>query len=215
MSTEHLLEHYPSIADDLRAAIARLGHTRVYPARAIVIHEGDVGDLLYLIVDGSVKVYSTNEAGKVIVYGHLGPGELLGEPTLDGGVRSASVMTLEKTTCLTIRAGDFRAIIAANPSLAMDVIFKLIRLLRASNAHVRSLALDDVYGRVVGLLMDSAIPDGDRWVIHQKMTQQDLAEHVGASREMVGRILKDLEKGGYLVVDRDTIRIEKKPPPGW
>jgi CRP/FNR family transcriptional regulator, cyclic AMP receptor protein len=193
-----------------RVALARRGYTRVYPARSIIIHEGDSGGLLYLITEGAGKIYSANESGKVIVFATFGPGDLLGEPTLDGGSRTASVMTTERTTCSVIRASDFTQMIASDPTLAMQVIFRLISLMRASNDHVRSL-----YGRVVRLLMKSATPEGARWIIHRKLTQQMIAEHVGSSREMVSRIMRDLEGGGYIAVGKDAITIERKPPPGW
>lgn len=196
-------------------ALARHGFTRTYPPRSIIIHEGDSGGLLYLIIEGAGKIYSASEAGKVIVFATFGPGDLLGEPTLDGGLRTASVMTTEKTTCSVIRACDFKTMITNDPTLAMQVIFKLISLMRASNDHVKSLALEDVYCRVVRLLMKSAAPDGARWVIRHKLTQQMIAEHVGSSREMVSRIMRDLEGGGYVSVGKHAIVIERKPPPGW
>jgi len=215
MVADDPLSNDRNIDSEWREALARHGQTRVYPPRAIMIHEGDAGDLLFLIHEGSGRIYSTNEAGRVIVYDVFGPGDLLGEPTLDGGVRSASVMTLKKTTVTVIRAADFKALIAGNPALALHVIFRLIRLLRASNEHIKSLALDDVYGRVVRLLMKTATPVEDHWVIQEKFTQQNIADHVGSSREMVSRIMKDLEKGHYLSVAKDSITIHRKPPPGW
>lgn len=205
----------PGVEAAWRDALVEHGLLRSYPARSIIVHEGDAGDLLYLILTGSVQIFSTNEAGKVVVYDTFGPGDLLGEPTLDGGARSASVVTLEKTTCSVITGSAFKGLVANNPALAMDVIFRLIGLLRSSNEHVKSLALEDVYGRVVRLLMKYAIADGDRWVIHQKLTHQSIAEHVGSSREMVGRVMNDLRTGGYVVAEKGVIGIVRKPPPGW
>jgi CRP/FNR family cyclic AMP-dependent transcriptional regulator len=215
MAGEARSEEGLDLAADWCATLAKHGHPRTFPPHAIIIHEGDAGDLLYLITEGAGKIYSTNEEGKVVIYDTFGPGDLLGESTLDGGVRSASVMTHTKTTCSVIRTRDFREMIAAHPTLAMQVIFRLIRLLRASNDHVRSLALEDVYGRVVRLLMKRALPDGEQWVIREKLTQQTIADHVGSSRERVSRIIRDLEGGGYLSIRKGFIVIERKPPPGW
>jgi CRP/FNR family cyclic AMP-dependent transcriptional regulator len=198
-----------------RDILAALGTSRVYPAQTIIIHEGDTSDMLYLIREGSGRVYSSNAEGRVIVYSEFGPGDLLGEPALDGGPRSASVMTTEKTTCVVIRIADFKAKIATEPALAMQVIFNLIRLVRSASENVKSLALDDVYGRVVRLLMKIAVPDGDGWIIPHKLTHQEIADHVGSSREMVGRILKDLQTGGYVVSEKNAIVIRRKPPSGW
>ena len=196
-------------------AIAEHGQVKVFPARTIIIHEGDSGDALYLIKEGRGKIYSANEVGKEIVFDMYGPGDMLGEPTLDGGVRSASVMTLEKTTCSVIHANEFRQLVAANPEFALHVIFKLIRLFRASNEHVKSLALEDVYGRVVRLLMKSAVPLEGKWVVRERLTQQNIADRVGSSREMISRIFKDLERGNYISVGKNEILIHRKPPPGW
>ena len=198
-----------------REMLASLGPRRVYPPQTIIIHEGDASDLLYLIHEGSGRIYSSNDEGRVIVYREFSGGDLLGEPALDGGARSASVMTLEKTTCSVIRLSDFRARIVEHPGFAMQVIFNLIRLVRSSSESVKSLALDDVYGRVVRLLMKTAVPEDDHWIIPHRLTHQEIADRVGSSREMVGRIMKELQTGGYVVGDRNAIVIHRKPPAGW
>lgn len=215
MQTEEPGSTNDSSGGEWREMLASLGTTRVYPPQTIIIHEGDTSDLLYLILEGSGRIYSSNAEGRVIVHAECAAGTLLGEPALDGGPRSASVITLEKTTCSVIRAADFKARIADNPSFAMRVIFNLISLVRSSSENVKSLALDDVYGRVVRLLMKSAVPEGAGWAIRPKLTHQAIADHVGSSREMVGRIFKDLQTGGYLAVERDAIVIHRKPPAGW
>ncbi|MGI9024733.1 MAG: Crp/Fnr family transcriptional regulator [Burkholderiaceae bacterium] len=200
---------------ELLDAIAARGQTKFFPPRTIIIHEGDPGDAVYLINSGKGKIYSTNESGREIIFDNYGPGDILGEPILDGGVRSASVMTLEATSCSMIRASDFKEMISQNPGFALHVISKLIRLLRASNQNVKSLALEDVYGRVVRFLMQRATQVGEEWVIEERLTQQGIADRVGSSREMVSRIFKDLEKGNYISVDRNRIVIHRKPPAGW
>jgi CRP/FNR family cyclic AMP-dependent transcriptional regulator len=197
------------------AAIKDHGLTKVYPPRTIIIHEGDVGDTLYVIKEGHGKIFSSNGAGKEIVLATFGPGDTLGEPSLDGGVRSASVMTLEKTTCLIVKADVVLDLITKQPWLALHIIRNLIRLVRSSSENVKSLALEDVYGRVVRLLMKSAEPSGTGWIVRERLTQQGIADRVGSSREMVSRIFKELEHGGYLSIADKQITITKKPPPGW
>ena len=199
------------------AAIRDHALTKVYPPRTIIISEGDVGDTLYVIRDGHGKVFSSNGAGKEIVLATYGPGDTLGEPSLDGGVRSASVMTLEKTTCLIVKVDVVLDLIAREPQLALLVIRNLIRLVRSSSENVKSLALEDVYGRVVRLLMKNAEPlAAGGWIVQERLTQQNIADRVGSSREMISRIFKELEQGGYLSVGSDKhIAILRKPPPGW
>lgn len=203
------------VESELLEAISARGQLKHFPPRTIIILEGDPGDAVYLINSGKGKIYSTNDSGREIIFDTYGPGDILGEPMLDGGVRSASVMTLEATSCSMIRARDFRELIAQNAGFALHVITRLIRLLRASNESVKSLALEDVYGRVVRFLMLNATQVGGEWIIEERMTQQDIADRVGASREMVSRIFKDLEKGDYISVDRNRIVVRRKPPPGW
>ena len=170
------------VESELLDAIAAQGQTKVFPPRTIIIHEGDPGDAVYLIIAGKGKIYSANETGKEIILGTYGPGDTLGEPTLDGGVRSASVMTSETTTCSVIRTKDFRELIARNPEFALQVILKLIRLLRYSNENLKSLALEDVYGRVVRFLMQSASVTDGKWIIREHLTQQSIADRVGSFR---------------------------------
>ena len=150
-----------------------------------------------------------------MVYGTQGPGEYFGEMTLDGGPRSASVITLEPTSCAVVPGPDVRDFLASHPDFALHLIKKLIRLARASTEHVKSLALEDVYGRVVRLLKKLAVEQGEVQVLPEKMTQQDIAERVGSSREMVSRVFKPLLEGGYVEMRAGRIAILKKLPARW
>ena len=207
----------PDVLDPgLLRQIAMQGGVKPYPAQAVLINEGDSGDALFIVLSGRVKVYSTNADGREVVIATHGPGEYVGELSLDGGVRSTSVMTLEPTTCSVVSGADLREFIAAHPGFASHLIQKLIRSVRQATESVKSLALEDVYARVVRLLADlsDAEEDGRRRV-REKLTQQDIADRVGASREMVSRIFKDLTAGGYMAVDAGRIVVLKKPPAGW
>lgn len=204
-----------TLNDDVMRAIAAQGGVRRYPANTVIISEGDLADSLYIILSGRVKVFSASEAGKEIVIITHGPGEYVGELALDGGVRSASVMTMEPTICSVVQGRDLREFIAAHPEFAMHLIRKLIWRLRQATDSVKSLALQDVYGRVVRLLADLSVPDGAHRLIAERLTHQDIADRVGSSREMVSRILKDLAAGGHVVVESGQIRILKTPPAAW
>lgn len=188
------------------------GRVKAFPPRSILIHEGEDSDLVYLIESGRGKIYSNSATGKEIVLGTFGPGDMLGAPSLDGGVSSASVMTLEPTRCHVLPVVDLRASIARHPPLAMEVIAGLIGLLRTSNERVKSLALEDVLGRVVRFLLTEAVDEGGQRVVLQRPTQQAIADRVGCSREMVSRILTKLESSGCITIRRDRIVIEKDPP---
>jgi CRP/FNR family transcriptional regulator, cyclic AMP receptor protein len=208
----------PSIAlqDPTLREIAERGNVRRYPAHTVIISEGDAADTLYVILSGRVKVYASNDSGKDVILSVLGAGDLLGEMAIDGGSRSASAVTLEPTTCALVSGAELRTFIVAHPDFAHHLILKLITRVRSLTGQVKSLALEDVYRRVVALLEATSEPDGERQrVVTQKMTQQDIAEHVGSSREMVSRIFKQLTIGGYVAIEGKHIRLLKTPPASW
>jgi CRP/FNR family cyclic AMP-dependent transcriptional regulator len=201
---------------ELLREIARQGGVRSYPANAVLMNEGDESDALFIVLSGRVKVYSSNAEGKEIVIATHGAGEYVGELALDGGVRSASVMTLEPTTCSVVGGANLRAFVAAHPDFASHLILKLIRSLREATESVKSLALEDVYERVVRLLGDiSDVGEGGQRRVRERLTQQDIADRVGASREMVSRIFKDLMAGGYLDLSSGRIVLLRKLPAAW
>ena len=195
--------------------IAATGVVRHFPKQTVLIHEGDVGDSLYIIVSGKVKVYASSAAGREVVLGFHGPGEYVGELSLDGAARSASVITAEPTMCAIVTRVQFQGFLAAHPEVAQHLIETLIRRVRVATEDVKSLALSDVYGRLVRLLNALATVENGVTGVREKLTQQDIADRVGASRDMIGKLLKDLVAGGYLQVEDRTITFLKKLPPGW
>jgi len=198
---------------DLRD-FARRAVTRTFPKNTVVVREGEGTDSLYIIVSGRVKIYVSDE-GKEVALSESGPGEYFGEMVLDEGPRTASVMTLEATQFLVVPKEDFREFVKKNPEFSLHLIYKLIKRVRALTNDVKSLALVDVYGRVARLLLDLAVERDGVLVIEGKPTHQEIASRVGASREMVRRILGDLTVGGYIEVGRDRITIAKTLPRTW
>ena len=132
---------------------------------------------------------------------------------LDEGLRSASVVTLESTTCSLISRDMMRRYVAANPDFALQLIAKLIRRTRIAVENVKRLALLDVYGRVTALLTGLTPSQCGTGILTERMTQQELAERVGASRDMVSRILHDLAEGGYVAIRSRRIEVLKRIPP--
>jgi CRP/FNR family cyclic AMP-dependent transcriptional regulator len=197
-------------------ALAQRGELRRYRKGTLLIEEGDFGDSLYLIVSGRVKAFSIGNNDREITFGVYGPGEYVGEMSLDGGPRSASVITLEPTTCAVITRHTLRAHIAAHPDFALDLIARVIRRARLATNNARSMALLDVYGRVTRLLDELAVarPDGTR-VIEERLTHAAIASRVGCSREMVSRLMKDLETGGYLSTQNRQQVIQRPLPRRW
>jgi CRP/FNR family cyclic AMP-dependent transcriptional regulator len=208
-------EPFSPLRQETLRAIATSGVVRQFPKQTVLIHEGDVGDSLYIILSGRVKVYASNEAGREVVINFCGPGEYVGEMSLYGAPRSASVITIEPTSCAIVNRGHFSDFIAANPDFAQHLIQTLINRARGATENVKSLALSDVYGRLVRLLNTLAVDHGGKLAVLEKLTQQDIADRVGASRDMIGKLLKDLVAGGYLLIEDRQITIVKKLPPGW
>ena len=195
--------------------IADMATTRSLPANSIVVNEGDQTESLYVILSGRVKIFLSDGDGKEVTLGIEGPGDYFGEMVLDGGPRSASVMTLEPSQFSIIQKADIERYLLNNPSVAVGIIRQLIGRIRGLTDNVRSLALLDVYGRLRKVLLDLAEESDGHRVIKEKITQQELANRVGASREMVSKILKDLTIGGYIEIDKKIITILKDPPKGW
>jgi CRP/FNR family cyclic AMP-dependent transcriptional regulator len=190
--------------------------TRKYPRNTVVLNEGDQSDSLYVIRSGSVKVFLGNDEGREIILNVQRAGEYFGELALiDSGPRSASVMTQEKTALSIISKADFEEFLRQHPPANAKIMRGLVKRLRALTDNVRSLALMDVYGRVARLLIKLSQPEGEVRVIRDALTQQDIADRVGASREMVSRILKDLREGGYIEIHDRHITLQERLPHGW
>lgn len=206
---------FAPLHDETLRSIAASGVVRTFPRGTVLINEGDVGDALFVLLSGRVKVYSSNEAGREFVIDFHGPGEYVGEMTLDGAARSASVMTVEPTTCAVVNRAQFRDFILVHPDFALHLIDRLIHRLRVTTGNLKSLALSDVYGRLVRLLNTLGQDVNGRMIVPEKLTQQDIADRVGASRDMIGKLMKDLVAGGYLSVEDRMIAILKKLPTGW
>jgi len=196
-------------------ALSGQGAIKSFQKHTVIVSEGDETDSLYVILSGRVKVFVADESGKEVVLGTQGAGEYFGEMVLDGGPRSASVMTMEPSRFVIIPKHKVRDFLRGQPDFAIRLIEMLIRRSRALTVSVKSLALMDVYGRVARLLLELAEDDRGKLVIREKLTQQDIASRVGASREMVSKILKDLASGGYLSITQKRITIHKAPPPHW
>lgn len=199
---------------DLRALAERTA-VRSYPKQAIIVNEGDESDSLYLIMSGRVKIYLADEHGKELILAIKGPGQYFGEMVLDGEARSASVMTLEPAQFAILSRADFRAFLLAHAEVALQLVHNLIRVARGLNQSVRNLAMLDVYGRVARILLQLAVERDGKLVIPERLTQKDIAARVGASREMINRILRDLTTGGYVSVQDGRITINKAPPARW
>ena len=215
-------------------ALAERAEPRRYRKGVVLIQEGDQGDTLYIVLSGKVRAYSQGDNDREITYGVYGAGEYIGEISLDGGPRSASVMTLEPTVCVVIPRQTLLVHIAQYPEFAFELLAKVIRRARSATLSAKQLALNDVYGRLRALL-DSLIdapddagglqrPPGSVHALQAdaalprrvpRLTHQDMANRLGCSREMVSRLMKDLEQGGYVAVEGQDLVLLRALPARW
>ena len=203
------------LPDRLRL-LAQRGELKRYRKGHRLIEEGEHGDTIFIILSGRVRVYGTGERDREITYGTYGAGEYIGEISLDGGPRSASVDTIEPCECAVVTRHTLLQHIVEHPEFALDLLAKVIRRARAATLSAKQLALNDVYGRLVLLLNSLAVDqaDGTR-LISERLTHQETANRLGCSREMVSRLLKDLERGGYLVAANGNYTVVRALPSRW
>lgn len=201
------------ISKDLLKRLLTAGDTRRYAAGDILFHQGDASDALYVLLAGRLRVYSGNANGREVVYNVLEPGDTLGELLLDGGPRSASVQAMTDSECLMIKGDALRTLIRTYPELAERLMLRLIARLRHSTRTIHSLALEGVSERVSALLEENAIGDGESRRVPAQLTQQEIANRVGATREMVNHVMQRLRRGGYIARDPQRRTVILKPLP--
>jgi CRP/FNR family cyclic AMP-dependent transcriptional regulator len=206
---------FDRLPDSLRA-LAQRGEVKRFRKHQRLIEEGTFGDTLFIILSGRLRAFSADDRGREIVYGIYGPGEYLGEMSLDGGPRSASVVAQEAAVCAVITRHTLQEHIAAHPAFAFELLERVIHRARLATQSARSMALLDVYGRVARLLESLAEPQPDgSGLIAEHLTHAEIASRVGCSREMISRLMKDLERGGYVTNAADGARIVARLPDRW
>lgn len=199
----------------LRALFAH-AMVKTFPKNTMLITEGDrTTDSIYLIQSGKVKVFLCSADGKEVDLDVLEPGDYFGEVEFDEGPRSASVVTIERSQLAVIRQSEFKQFVAENPDFAMQLIRKLIARTRALLENVKRLALLDVSDRVARLLLEMATEENGKLIITEKLSKRDIANRVGATREMASRVFKDLVSSGYIELEHKKITIARRLPRHW
>jgi CRP/FNR family cyclic AMP-dependent transcriptional regulator len=205
---------FASFPEDQLRMLTTMVTRRSASRSTTIMAGGDATDSLYIVLSGRLKVMMSDSDGKEVILSILGPGEFFGEMGLiDDEPRSASVVTIEPCELLSISKRDFKKCLVENSEMSMAVMRGLVRRLREADRKIGSLALLDVYGRVARLLLDMAENVNGEKVVTKRLPKQDIAKMIGASREMVSRVMKDLQTGGYIemrgsnIVLRDTIML--------
>jgi len=206
--TLRALPIFQALPDETLAPIARMAMLRRVPRSTVVLRAGDHTDNVYFVLSGAFKVLVSDEEGREVILSMMGPGDLFGEMgVIDDHPRSATVQAAQAGELVVIAKADFHRCLAGSFDVSLYIMRSLVHRLRAADRQIESLALLDVYGRVARLLLDMAARDAaGRLVVAQKLSRQDIAKMIGASREMVSRVMKDLQQHG-LIDESDGILV--------
>lgn len=205
---------FTSLNDRELDVVRGLAAEKSYSKNAVVLTEGEMGDSLYMIQAGKVKVFIGDEDGREIILKILSAGEFFGEMSMiDKQPRSASVTTIESSTFLVLTHAAFEKAVEEAPRIGNLVMRMLAQRVREADRKIGTLALMDVYGRVASTLLELAVYKDGKLMVGERLSQQDLANMVGASREMVNRILKDLSDRGFISIESKAITIINRELP--
>lgn len=197
------LPMFEMLDDTKLAPIVQVASLRRVARQTTVLSAGDHTDNIYLILSGGLKVLVSDGEGREVILSMLGPGEFFGEMgVIDDHPRSATVKASEQSNLVVISKVDFQRCLAENFDVSLYIMRSLVKRLRLANRSIESLSLLDVYGRAARLLLDLAEDRDGRKVVAQRITRQDIARMIGASREMVSRVMRDLQLQG-LIEEKD------------
>jgi CRP/FNR family cyclic AMP-dependent transcriptional regulator len=207
---------FSQLKEEEARSLVAIGLDRTFPARRILITEGDTSTDLYVVIEGKARAVGIDIDGRLIVHNVFGPGDYFGEMSfIDGEPRCATVETLQRTRLLIIPRNRFRKVLFANPDITFNLMKGLTEKLRDATRRIEELVFMDAYSRLSRLLLRLAPPGDGRRTVPDLLTQQDIAEMIGTSREMVSRVLTALVSGGYITRRNKRITIQKDLPENW
>ncbi|WP_140628983.1 Crp/Fnr family transcriptional regulator [Methylibium rhizosphaerae] len=190
---------FSMLTSDQAEAVAEGVVKRRFRRGEIIVEQGRKSNALFILLTGRARVLTADSRGREVILAVLQPGDYVGEMSLiDNEPHSATVRAEVQTDVLVLGRTEFARCLPENSSLSYAIMRGLVARLRNADRQIESLALLDVYGRVARTLLDMSEQDGEIKIIRNKVSRQDLAKIVGASREMVSRVMKDLEERGYV-----------------
>ena len=181
-------------------AVADAVIKRRFKRGEMIVEQGKKSNALFILLNGRARVVTADSRGREVILATLQPGDHIGEMSLiDNEPHSATVRAEVQTDVLMLGRLEFARCLPENSSMAYAVMRGLVQRLRHADRKIESLALMDVYGRVARALLEfaSQTPEGEL-LIRERISRQDIAKMVGASREMVSRVMKDLEERGFI-----------------
>jgi CRP/FNR family cyclic AMP-dependent transcriptional regulator len=186
---------------------------REYPGNAVLANEGEHLTSFNVILSGRIQWYWTDEGGRQLKLTPEGPGGHFADTTLGGEPILMSIVAIEPLRVAEIPHEALQSLLLRYPQVALALLLDVVARLRRMTHATRTLGLDEVYTRVVKLLTARAVSSSGR--LEAAVTQAEIGARVGATREMVGRILRDLARGGYVEMTRGRIAILKRLPKRW
>lgn len=191
---------FAQLTDDQAEIMANAVVKRRYKRGEFLVEQGQRSNTLFILLSGRARVITSHTRGREVILATMGQGDYIGEMSLiDNEPHSATVRAEVQTDVLILGGNDFARCMPDPSSMAFMVMRGLTQRLRRADRNIESLALMDVYGRVARVLLEAATPDlHGQLLIREKISRQDIAKMVGASREMVSRVMKDLEERGFI-----------------
>lgn len=193
---------------------ARLFEVRTFAKNAIVATEGDRAHLFNVIIAGEVQAFWRDGHGHELRLGIDGPGDHFADVTLGGEPALVSHIAVSDLRLASIAMNDLRRLLAAHPDVLFVLLMDVVARLRRMVARTKTLTMEDVYTRVVRVLLAASV-EVDGHLVAEHLTHAEIGQKVGATREMVGRILRDLARGGYVRSERGRLTLLRRPPARW
>ena len=205
------LPAFQGLSPERLDGVSRIAVMRRVSRGTAVVLAGDATDYVYFVLNGSLKVTVSDEDGREVILTIIGQGDIFGEMgVVDESPRSASVVAVSAADLVQISQADFRRLLQDNFEICLRVMAHLSHRLREADRKIESLALMDVYGRVARLLLDMAEQVDGQTVVKKKISKQDIAKMIGASREMVSRVMKDLQVRGLIAETDGGVILQDK-----
>lgn len=202
---------FHGLPEETLARIAGVASMNRFAKGERVVEAGEACDFVYFVLTGSVKVMVSGDGGRDAILSLLGRGAVFGEMGMFGGhPRSASVYAAEPADLVRISASDFRKLMQDSFDLAWRMMCLLADRLREADRKIESLSLRDVHARVQELLLEMSEPASEGRLVSTRITKQDIAKMVGASREMVSRVMRDLSRDGLVEETRAGILLRER-----
>jgi CRP/FNR family cyclic AMP-dependent transcriptional regulator len=199
----HLVEHFRTVGEELRVAKGTLLET-----------EGTASRAFWVVLDGLLSIYATDPTGRQITLNTVLPGESVGETIVSAGVRTSSVRAEIDSDVLSVTVDEFIRALAMHSDFALLMVRRLAYLVRGLAGQVRQLALDDVYGRLIRLVLETSTFDGSVRTA-PRLSYREISKRIGASRSMVNRIMNELVRGGYIEIAGSAFLVRKTLPDRW